>query len=113
LELKKKYESNNLFKEKIISFVRLYAEKRNKNLSSEQLNYLSQYILAEIPTLLKGIEFENKKYKLLLYPTFAHSGMSDFIKKLEEGLIFQELKNELSFDKSVAIVEFHLPVIKS
>jgi tRNA-dependent cyclodipeptide synthase len=112
MKLEEKYQSNKEFREIIVSFVNKYAEKRGKDLENKKLDYLSQYILAELPTLLDGIEFKNEKYCLLLYPTFAHSGMSDFVKNIEEGKIFPELKKELNLDRSVAIVEFHLPVIK-
>lgn len=109
-KLEEKFQSNREFREIIISFVEKYAEKKGKKLDKEKFDYLSQYILAELPTLLDGIEYDKEKYRLLLYPTFAHSGMSDFVTNVEEGKIFPELKKELNLDKSVAIVEFHLPV---
>jgi tRNA-dependent cyclodipeptide synthase len=112
IRLEEKYKSNKEFMEIITSFVKKYAEKRKKELTEEQMDYLSQYILSELPTLLEGISYKSKKYDLLLYPTFAHSGMSDFVLDVEGGETFPELRSELGLDKSVAIVEFHLPVVK-
>ena len=111
-KLKKKYDEDRDFRKVVISFVKMYADKRGKVLSEEKLDYLSQYILAELPTLLDGVHFDNVKYDLLLYPTFAHSGMSDFVTKIESGNAFPDLKKELGLDKSVAIAEFHLPIVK-
>ncbi len=108
MKLEEKYKSNKEFRKIITSFVKKYAEKRGKKLSEEKFDYLSQYILAELPTLLDGIKYKNEKYNLLVYPTFVHSGMSDFVINVEAGKIFPELKKELNLEKSVAIVEFHL-----
>ena len=110
-KLDDQYVSNDNFKRIVLSFVEKYAEKRKKKLDDKKLDYLSQYILSELPTLLDGVKYESKKYSLLVYPTFAHSGMSDFITKIEKGAIFPALKKSLNLDRSVAIVEFHLPVI--
>jgi len=106
--LEEEYESNKEFKDNVQFFIKKYADKREKELDEEKLNYLSQYILYELPTLLDGIEYKNEKYRLLLYPTFESSGMSEVVTKIENGKIFPSLKKELNLAEKTVMVETYL-----
>lgn len=72
------------------------------------MDYLSQYILYELPTLLDGIDYKKEKYRLLLYPTFESSGMSEVVTKIEQGEIFPSLKKKLNLVEKTAMVETYL-----
>ena len=106
--LDEEYKSNKEFKEQVQFFLKKYSDKRNKDLDKEKLDYLSQYILYELPTLLDGIEYKNEKYRLLLYPTFESSGMSEVVTKIQQGKIFPNLKKKLNLAEKTAMVETYL-----
>ena len=106
--LEEEYKSNKDFKEQMQFFLKKYSDKRNKDLDKEKLDYLSQYILYELPTLLDGIEYKNEKYRLLLYPTFESSGMSEVVTQIENGRIFPNLKKKLNLAEKTAMVETYL-----
>ena len=106
--LEEEYKSNKEFKEQVQFFLKKYSDKRNKDLDKEKLDYLSQYIFYELPTLLDGIEYKNEKYRLLLYPTFESSGMSEVVTKIQQGKIFQNLKKKLNLAEKTAMVETYL-----
>src|SRR3989344_2788645 len=101
--LKEEYKSNKEFKEQVQFFLKKHSDKRNKDLDKEKLDYLSQYILYELSTLLDGIEYKNEKYRLLLYPTFESSGMSEVVTKIENGKIFPNLKKKLNLAEKTAM----------
>ncbi|MDP4039026.1 MAG: tRNA-dependent cyclodipeptide synthase [Candidatus Pacearchaeota archaeon] len=102
------YKSNKDFKEQVQFFLKKYSDKRNKDLDKEKLDYLSQYILYELPTLLDGIEYKKEKYRLLLYPTFESSGMSEVVTKIQQGKIFPNLKKKLNLAEKTVVVETYL-----
>src|SRR3989338_65258 len=106
--LKEEYKSNKEFKEQVQFFLKKHSDKRNKDLDKEKLDYLSQYILYELSTLLDGIEYKNEKYRLLLYPTFESSGMSEVVTQIENGRIFPNLKKKLNLAEKTAMVETYL-----
>jgi len=106
--LDKFYEENTNFQSKINYFLKKYTERREKELSEDRLKILSQYILSELPTLLVGIDFENKHYDLLLYPTYVHSGLSELSTNISKGIEFPELKDELNLDKKTVLVEAYI-----
>ena len=106
--LEEEYESNKEFKEQVQFFLKKYSDKRNKDLDKEKLDYLSQYILYELPTLLDGIGYKNEKYRLLLYPTFEGSGMSEVVTKIQQGKIFPNLNKKLNLAEKTVMVENYL-----
>lgn len=106
--LEEEYKSNKEFKEQVQFFLKKYSDKRNKNLDKEKLDYLSQYIIYELPTLLDGIEYKNEEYRLLLYPTFESSGMSEVVTKIQQGKIFPNLKKKLNLAEKTAMIETYL-----
>lgn len=110
--LRKEYFKDENFKNKIRFFIKEYSKKRGKILTEEQLNYLSQYILYELPTLFEGIEFQKEKYLTLLYPTFESSGLSELVIKIEKGELFPNLKEKLNLSEKAILVETYIsPII--
>lgn len=45
-----------------------FAERRGERVTPEQLHYLSLYLLAEIPTLLSGVRYQQRRYRTMIYP---------------------------------------------
>ena len=108
LLLEKEYGSNKEFRERVRFFVKKHAEKRNKVLDEVGLDCLSQYIFYELSTLFDGIEYENEKYGILLYPTFKSSGMSEFVVEVENSEKFYELRKKMDLSDRVIMVEAYL-----
>jgi len=103
--LQQEFKNNSEFKEKILYFIDKYTERREKNITSEQKEFLADYILHELPTLFDGIEHNGLQYKVLLYPTFVHSGMSEFV-----TLISAEFKDKLSLKGKTILVEAYIKI---
>ncbi len=108
--LEYEYRHNNFFRSKIHFFINKYSNKRGKKLDTEKLDYLSQYILYELPTLLDGIEYNDVKYSILLYPTFEHSGMSEFVIEVKKGANFPSLNDKLKMVNNTGMVEAYIPI---
>lgn len=108
--LEKEYNSNNAFKNKILFFINNYIEKRGKKLSRRKIEFLSQYILNELPTLLDGIKYHGVPYNFLFYPTFQGSGMSEFVMEILQGKKFPSLHKKLKFIHKTALVENYIPI---
>lgn len=106
--LEEEYRINKKFKEKVLFFVKEYAKNRKKDLDEDKLNYLSQYIIYELATLLDGIEYKNINYKLLLYPTFTNSGMSKFVVDIENNKFLLKLSKKLNLREKTVLVETYI-----
>lgn len=100
--LDKEFRENAGFRKKILGFVNDYSKRRGRKLDVKRLKYLSDYMLFELPTMISGIEFDGLKYKLLFYPTFIDSGMSEFVLELEDAGLFPKLKQR------AVLVEAHI-----
>lgn len=72
------FRTDFLFRDRVLSFVNKYCSLRKKTVSDTDKNLLAGYILAELPTLIGGIEFKAIRYDMLLYPTYIESGLSQF-----------------------------------
>ena len=76
---------NKTFRNDVKHIANLYAERRAKTISDEELTFLSQYLLQEIPTLLQGVEIEGRLYSGMIYPSYAHESMEFIIQALRDG----------------------------
>ncbi len=106
--IEEEFKSNPKFKEKILFFVREYAKRRGKEINQEKLDYLAKYMFMELPTMFKGVKFENKKYDLLFYPTFIESGMGQMVSSIAKGKIFLNLKRKMNLGENIALVESYI-----
>ncbi len=110
--LEEEYNSNETFKNKILLFANKNIERRGRKLNRRKIEFLSQYILDELPTLLDGIKYNGILYNLLLYPTFQRSGMSEFVMEICLGEKFPCLFKNLNFLNKTALVEDYIPISK-
>lgn len=93
--LETEYWENDKFQKQILHFVDKYIELRQKGVSEADRHKLSGYIIAELPTLLGGIYWDNTLYNLILYPTYVDSGMSQFVLDIRGGKYFDASKLQL------------------
>lgn len=103
--LSQEFESDNVFKNIILSFAEKYIERRHKILIEEKKILLCQYLLHELAVLLDGIYFNGKNYRLIVYPTYRYSGMSKLVSDIQAGIQFSSLKKDLNLQKTI-MVEF-------
>jgi len=93
--LAEEYKINKEFREQILYFVDKYIEIRDVEVSLEDKDKLSDYIISELPTLLGGIYWNHILYNLVLYPTYVDSGMSQFVLDIRGGKYFNASKLQL------------------
>ncbi|HIH31402.1 TPA: hypothetical protein HA235_01720 [Candidatus Woesearchaeota archaeon] len=106
--LGQEYKENPVFKNKVNSFIINYSNHVSKKLSDKEIEYLSQYILYELCTLLDGITHDQTHYNLLLYPTFKTNGMSQTATNIINGREFPELRNKLKLNNNMTFAEIYL-----
>ena len=87
--LTEQYNNNEKFKNAVLHFVNEYIRLRQaENISDKDKDRLAGYIIAELPTLLGGILWNNTLYNLILYPTYVINGMSEFVLDIRGGKYF-------------------------
>lgn len=106
--LRNEYKTNRSFRDYIIGFLKNYAQRRGKQLTDEQYDFLSEYVISELPTLLDGIRYKGANYKLLLYPTLINSGMSEFVEKIQNENVFSNLKKRINLNGKTILVETYI-----
>lgn len=97
------FETNQEFREAIITIGNQYLNRRSKEIKKDKINFVYQYLLHELPTLLDGIYVNDKKYNLILYPTYKHSGMSALVCDIQNGIRFQSLRDKLKLEKTIMV----------
>lgn len=63
-----------------------YSKKRSSSISNSELHYLSTYLLAELPTLIRGIRHKNQLYDKMIYPSPSQA----YIDEIAESIISEE-----------------------
>ena len=102
--LESEFETNLDFRNRVLSFVKKYCELRKKSVAESDQVKLSGYILAELPTLLEGIEFNGILYNMIFYPTYIDSGMSQFVLDIQNG-IYPNLLSKLQLSVKCVMAE--------
>ncbi len=101
------YENNFEFKKRVLYFVDEYAKIRKKALSGDERDKLAVYIIAELSTLIEGIEYDKDLYQIVLYPTYVSSGMSEFVLDIQNG-VYPDLLEKLQPQKPGKMIEAYL-----
>ena len=101
------YQNNFEFKKRVLYFVNEYAKIRKKSLSDEERDKLASYIIAELPTLIQGIEYNKDLYQIVFYPTYVSSGMSEFVLDIQNG-VYPNLLEKLQIQKAGKMIESYL-----
>jgi len=103
------FKTNSNFHNYIIKILNENKKVSSKNLSTDELDKLAQYILQEIPVYLNGAKYGGlpehggKTYLLQIYPGI---GLVDtLIIGLQDGTLFPELTEKLKITHKIAILE--------
>lgn len=105
--LESEFETNIDFRDKILSFVKKYCELRKKSVDGTEQVKLAGYILAELPTLLEGIEVSDVRYDMIFYPTYVDSGISQFVLDIQNGT-YPDLFSKLQLSVKCVMAESYL-----
>jgi tRNA-dependent cyclodipeptide synthase len=81
--------------EAIISLVEVFIKSNGKTVTHKRCVDMSEYVIQELPLLLFGMELENNKYQMMLYPTYYSSEMLNMIAKIRRKSIFSDLLTKL------------------
>lgn len=102
-EVTLEFETNTEFKNAIITIANEYLMRRSKIIQPEKTTFVYQYLLHELPTLLDGIYVDDTHCHLILYPTYRHSGMSNLVSDIQNGIRFQALRDRLKLKKTIMV----------
>ena len=72
-------------REDIMSISRAYSLHRSQSVSIVDLEYLSQYIIAELPVVMRGINYDSEEYSTMIYPTKGGEALDTIADKLSSG----------------------------
>jgi len=94
------FNHNLQFKEFIITFVKKQLGKITDRLDDIEIEYISHYLLNEIPELINGINYNNKVYDVCVYP--------GSFKELMQGIFsFKQLISKLDIKNNNKFIELY------
>jgi tRNA-dependent cyclodipeptide synthase len=82
IEIEYLFINNLQFRSDIRAIAAGYSAKRPKRATESEETYLCQYILAEIPVIMRGVDIKGRKFRSMIYPVpkrFALDGVVDNI----------------------------------
>lgn len=102
-EIQSEYALNESFREDLFSILNPYIERRGKTISLDQKIFLGQYLLEELATLLDGIYVDGINYRLILYPTYRYSGMSEIVSNIQNKQKYSNLSERLKLHQTIMV----------
>jgi tRNA-dependent cyclodipeptide synthase len=96
--IKEEYLNNPDFKKEIEAPIITYLKNSKRTIKESRVAKMSEYILKELPFLLDGVEYGKHKFKvfkLLLYPTYGKTSLSELVTDIQQDKRFSELKKKL------------------
>ncbi len=104
--LRELYNRDDDFREKINLPLEVYLESRGRNANNQRLKVLSEYILKELPFLLKGVIYNGIYSDCLLYPTYnMRTSLSWFVRDIFYLEKFDELRELIGIDRNHFIID--------
>lgn len=85
IEVNELFLSSQTFRKDILYIASGYAERRARRLSKAELSYLCQYVLSEIPVIMRGVDVDNEKYRSMIYPAPKRFALDDIVGRLVSG----------------------------
>ncbi|MEJ8574143.1 tRNA-dependent cyclodipeptide synthase [Microbaculum marinum] len=73
------------FRADVREIAAMYAARREKRISESELTYLCGYILQELPTLLIGLNVNNKRYRAMIYPSYEAESLTVIVEAMYSG----------------------------
>ena len=99
--IKDEFNQNPKFKEFIIYFVKKQLGDITNRLNMDEITYISDYLLCEIPELLNGISYNNTMYDVCIYP--------GSFKELMQGIFtFEKLMLKLKIQNKNKFIEIYV-----
>lgn len=99
--IKNEFNQNPKFKEFIIGFVKKQLGDITNRLNTDEITYISDYLLCEIPELLNGINYNNTIYDVCIYP--------GSFKELMLGICtFEKLMSKLKIQNKNKFIEIYV-----
>lgn len=77
--------NNEKFRNEISRIAKGYSENRAKKLEIYEHSYLCRYLIAEIPIIIRGIDYGGLKYRSMIYPVPKKFALDFVVDKLMEG----------------------------
>lgn len=81
-----------LFRSDVFNLARLYADRRGRKVDQAQCHYLCQYVLAELPTFIEGVQIEGKNYLSMVYPAIGEETVDTIVDGIFEGKYSTEFR---------------------
>jgi tRNA-dependent cyclodipeptide synthase len=104
------FESNKEFRDYVIDVIREGRSDRVAELNPEELNYLAEYTLREIPIFINGAKYKTRKgwktYSLIVYPGLTK--LDKLFIGLQNRTMFPELADKLKITDKIAILEGYM-----
>jgi len=96
---------NSAFRDAIQAATSQFVDRRRIPLDDSRSMYLCQYVLAEMPVLLRGIRMGNKHFQAMIYPAAGSVGIDKIADDLSEG-VYGDLP---SFERQCAVATVPAP----
>lgn len=99
------FEMDQKFKDTVIQMVKEVPHLNGLNFNEVQYEKLAQYILNELPVLVRGLDIGGTHYGLFPYPGFV---TLDYLAlDLQEGKTFPELTAKLDIEEKLRLIELY------
>lgn len=76
---------DTVFRNDVSKLAHLYAIRRGRKADRAQCHYLCQYVLAELPTFIDGVQINGKTYLSMVYPAIGEETVDTIVDGLFEG----------------------------
>lgn len=93
-----KLNNDKRFREAVLDIVKSTVSLR---LNEAQIEKLSEYVLNELPMILKSFTYKRIEYSCYPYP--ISTKIAEFVEKIQNKEIFPEIVNELKFKNMVCV----------
>jgi tRNA-dependent cyclodipeptide synthase len=104
--LRELYNRDDDFREKINLPLKIYLDSRGRNADNQRLKVLSEYILKELPFLLKGVHHNGIYSDCLLYPTYSlKTSLSWFVQDIYYLEKYGELRDMIDIYRNHYIID--------
>lgn len=79
------YINENIFRSKVVCIAEKYAARRGRFLNYHELEYLGNYIIGELPTLICGISVAGRNYRRMIYPAYVGESVENLANEFLSG----------------------------
>ncbi len=102
-EVKIEFEKNEEFRNEVLSLQENYIKSRGRIATEPKKHILVNYLLEELPVLLKGIHVDGNHYSFIFHPTYQHSVVFDFVSDIQNRKKYIDLSNRIQFSNTIVV----------